>query len=172
MRKFILLMALMLAACNEPGVGPTPQPSPTASATLEDTATWTPEPTVTATDTPTDTLTPSPSATLTQTASATATPSKTWTPSATPTHTATASPSATPTPSRTVGPTETADRLQLAARDYSLTPLWTTENAPPEFSCILTYFDLTPQPGALDIYRRDKGGYYACIERIQNGQIP
>lgn len=112
-------------------------PTPTASNTPTNTATFTPSPTFTFTPTNTATFTPSPTFTFTFTPSNTPTntATRTPTPSNTPTHTATftpshtpETPSDTPTPSNT--PTETPTPTETATPTATFTPTVTYTPSP------------------------------------------
>jgi hypothetical protein len=125
-RLSVILLALLLAACNlavpqsTPTVVPTRTPSITPSAVLTATPSITPLPTssptrdlteiaLAFTDTPTttSTLTPTPSNTPTATNTLTATPTETSTLTPQPTNTLTYTPTQTATPTSTATPTTT-----------------------------------------------------------------
>lgn len=107
-RGVVLLLALLLAACNMsvPQVTPTVRPTLTPSETPFRTATAPPTLTATRTQTPTLTLTDTPPPTATE--SPTSPPSETFTASFTPSQTPTGTPPPTDTPTFTLTPSDTA----------------------------------------------------------------
>lgn len=156
--RIVLIAAILLmAACMQLVVTDTP-PAATPEATLSPTPTSTDTPTLTATPSPTETSTPTvtPSPSATQTSTATHTPSPTFTPSATATDTL------TPTITNTPGPTGTADQVNM---DFDPTVTVTFQPDNPMQHCFLTFYDATLMPGFLGVWRRDKGGYFACVAK-------
>lgn len=91
--------------------------------------------------------------------SPTAAPSETATSTFTPSATATATP--TPTITNTPAPTETADQINMS---FSAAITVTFNPTNPAQHCLLTFYDVTLQPGFMGVWRRDKGGYFNCVK--------
>lgn len=134
-----LLLALLLAACDEQATNEAPAESATptlrsaqvptrATATPTNTSTPTLTPTLTRTPTPTATPTRTPTPTATATDTPTATFTNTPTLTRTPTATATNTSTPTPTPTFTFTPTATATNTLTPTATNTLTPTATATN--------------------------------------------
>lgn len=82
------------------------------------------------------------------------------------TPTPTASPTASPSPTVTGTPAPTWTPW-LIDMDFSPSESLSLDPANPAQNCMLTYFDLSPAPGHLRVWRRDNGGYFVCMKELE-----
>jgi hypothetical protein len=61
----------------------------------------------------------------------------------------------------------TADSIELEyLASITLTP-WQIGRVSPSIDCLLQFYDLQFVKNFIFVYRRDKGGYFACMKDVQ-----
>ena len=151
--KWIILLVLLLMGCTSTAQTAFPTQSKRPTATI--TKTLTPTRTASPTNGPTPTASITPSSTSTPTLTNT------------PTDTATPTPSASPTITNTPAPTLTADSLELSyPATITLTP-WQIGEVSAQMDCLLKYYDLQFIQHYIFVNRRDKSGYFECMQGIK-----